>query len=164
MDISGLKEKIEGEISRIGNIEDLKRAKVSLLGRKGVVADYLDKLKTLDKDQRRDAGKAINEIKTWADLRIGELEKHFDEIERQKKERASLIDITMPGTAPLFGRKHPITLTLEEIIRIFGSLVSPWRKAPISRRNTTISRPSISPRTIRPVTCRTHSTYGPVSF
>ncbi len=122
MDISGLKEKIEGEISRIGNIEDLKQVKVSLLGRKGVVADYLDKLKTLDKDQRRDAGKAINEIKTWADLKIGELEKHFNEIERQNRERASLIDITMPGTAPVFGKKHPITLTLEEIIRIFGSL------------------------------------------
>lgn len=122
MDISGLKEKIEGEISRIGNIEDLKQVKVSLLGRKGVVADYLDKLKTLDKDQRRDAGKAINEIKTWADLRIGELEKHFNEIERQRREQASLIDITMPGTAPVFGKKHPITLTLEEIIRIFGSL------------------------------------------
>jgi phenylalanyl-tRNA synthetase alpha chain len=122
LDISGLKEKIEGEISRIGNIEDLKQVKVSLLGRKGVVADYLDKLKTLDKDQRRDAGKAINEIKTWADLRIGELEKHFNEIERQRREKASLIDITMPGTTPVFGKKHPITLTLEEIIRIFGSL------------------------------------------
>jgi phenylalanyl-tRNA synthetase alpha chain len=28
----------------------------------------------------------------------------------------------MPGTTPLFGKKHPITLTLEEIVRIFGSL------------------------------------------
>ena len=122
MDISGLKEKIESEITRIANIEDLKRIKVSLLGRKGIFADYIDKLKALDKDQRRDAGKAINEIKTWADLRVGELEKHFNEIERQKRDQGSLIDITMPGTTPLIGKKHPITLTLEEIIRIFGSL------------------------------------------
>jgi len=122
LDISGLKEKIESEITRIANIEDLKRIKVSLLGRKGIFADYIDKLKALDKDQRRDAGKAINEIKTWADLRVGELEKHFNEIERQKRDQGSLIDITMPGTTPLIGKKHPITLTLEEIIRIFGSL------------------------------------------
>lgn len=122
MDISGLKEKIDSEISRIANIEDLKRVKVSILGRKGLFADYIDQLKTLDKELRRDAGKAINEIKSWADVRLGELEKHFNDIERQKREQASLIDITMPGTTPVFGKKHPITLTLEEIIRIFASL------------------------------------------
>ena len=122
MDISGLKEKIKSEISRIANADDAKQVKVSILGRKGIVAEYLDKLKTLDKDQRRDAGKAINEIKSWADGRLGELEKQFGEIERRKREAASRIDITMPGTVPLFGRKHPITITLEEIIRIFSSL------------------------------------------
>ncbi|HBL24981.1 MAG TPA: phenylalanine--tRNA ligase subunit alpha [Deltaproteobacteria bacterium] len=122
MDISGLKEKIDSEISRIANIEDLKRVKVSILGRKGLFADYIDQLKTLDKELRRDAGKAINEIKSWADVRLGELEKHFNDIERQKREQDSLIDITMPGTTPVFGKKHPITLTLEEIIRIFASL------------------------------------------
>jgi phenylalanyl-tRNA synthetase alpha chain len=122
LDISGLKEKIESEISRVTNAEDLKQVKVSVLGRKGIVAEHLDRLKTLDKTERRDAGKAINEIKSWADQRLGELEKQFDEVERRKREAASRIDITMPGAIPLFGRKHPITLTLEEIIRIFSSL------------------------------------------
>ncbi|MEN6616858.1 MAG: phenylalanine--tRNA ligase subunit alpha, partial [Syntrophorhabdus sp.] len=122
MDISGLKESIEGEISRIANAEDLKNAKVSILGRKGIIAEYLDKLKALDKNERRDAGKAINEIKAWADRKIGELEQHFNEIEKGKKEAASRIDITMPGLIPVFGKKHPITLILEEIIRIFSSL------------------------------------------
>ncbi|MHB8110697.1 MAG: phenylalanine--tRNA ligase subunit alpha [Syntrophorhabdaceae bacterium] len=122
MDIGTLKEAIESEISRIANAEDLKNVKVSVLGRKGIFAEYLDKLKTLDKNERRDAGKAINEIKSWADRKIGELEQHFNEIERRKKESSSQIDITMPGTHPVFGKKHPITLTLEEIIRIFASL------------------------------------------
>ncbi len=122
MDISGLKEKIESEISRIANADDVKQVKVSVLGRKGIIAEYLDKLKTLDKDKRRDAGKAINDVKSWADQRLGELEKQFEEIERGKREAATRIDITMPGSAPLFGKKHPITLTLEEIIRIFSSL------------------------------------------
>ncbi len=122
MDISGLKEKIESEISRIANAEDARKVKVSILGRKGVVAEYLDRLKTLDKAERRDAGKAINEIKTWADQKLGELEKQFEEIERRKKETASRIDTTMPGMVPLFGKKHPVTLTLEEIVRIFSSL------------------------------------------
>ena len=105
MDISGLKEKIEGEISRIANADDVKQVKVSILGRKGIFAEYLDKLKTLDKDQRRDAGKAINDVKSWADQRLGELEKQFEEIERRKREAASRIDITMPGSRTAFWQK-----------------------------------------------------------
>ncbi len=122
MDISGLKERVKSEISSIQNIEDLKRIKVSILGRKGVFADHIDKLKTLDKELRREAGKTINGIKSWAEGKIGELERHFEDIEKQRLERASLIDITMPGKTPLFGKKHPLTKTLEEIIRIFASL------------------------------------------
>lgn len=122
MDIGGLREKIEHVISSIGNMEDLKKIKVSILGRKGIFADQIDKLKTLDKELRREAGKTINEVKSWAEGRLGELERHFEDIEKKKREQASLIDITMPGKKPLFGKKHPLTQTLEEIIRIFGSL------------------------------------------
>ena len=122
MDIGGLREKIEHVISSIGNMEDLKKIKVSILGRKGIFADHIDKLKTLDKELRREAGKTINEVKSWAEGRLGELERHFEDIEKKKREQASLIDITMPGKKPLFGKKHPLTQTLEEIIRIFGSL------------------------------------------
>jgi len=122
LDISGLKERVKSEISSIQNIEDLKRIKVSILGRKGVFADHIDKLKTLDKELRREAGKTINEIKSWAEGKICELEGHFEDIEKQRLEQASLIDITMPGKTPLFGKKHPLTKTLEEIIRIFASL------------------------------------------
>ena len=122
MDISGLREKIENEISSIRNIEDLKRIRVSVLGRKGTFTDYIDKLKTLDKELRREAGKTINEVKSWAEERLGELERRFEEIEKKKREQTSFIDITMPGKKPLFGKKHPLTQTLEEIIRIFGSL------------------------------------------
>ena len=85
MDIGGLREKIENEISRIANIDDLKKVKISLLGRKGTFADYLEELKTLAKEERRDAGKVINEIKQWADRRLTELEKEFEAIERKKR-------------------------------------------------------------------------------
>ncbi len=122
MDISGLREKIENVISSIGSMEDLKKIKVSILGRKGIFADHIDKLKTLDKELRREAGKTINEVKSWAEGQLGELERHFEDIEKKKREQASFIDITMPGKKPLFGKKHPLTQTLEEIIRIFGSL------------------------------------------
>lgn len=122
MDLSRLKEKVTSEISSVKSIEDLVKVKVSLLGRKGVFAEYLDKLKTIDKELRRDAGKAINDLKVWTENSLGELETSYQAEEKAKRERASRVDITMPGKVPLIGKKHPITQTLEEITRIFISL------------------------------------------
>jgi phenylalanyl-tRNA synthetase alpha chain len=122
LDISGLHDKVKNEISAVKNIEDIKKVKIFLLGRKGLFADCLDKLKTLDKDLRRDAGKAINDLKIWTENKVKELEAHYEEQEKKQRDEASWIDITMPGKTPLIGKKHPITQTLEEITRIFVSM------------------------------------------
>jgi len=122
LDIGELKDKVNSEISSVKNIEDIKKVRVSLLGRKGIFAEFLDRLKTIDKDRRRDAGKAINDLKIWTENRVKELEDSFEEEAKKKREEAAWIDITMPGKVPLIGKKHPITQTFEEITRIFVSL------------------------------------------
>jgi len=54
--------------------------------------------------------------------RLRELEDLYVEEEKKKREAASRIDITMPGKMPLAGKKHPLTQTLDEMIRIFTTL------------------------------------------
>ena len=122
MDISELKDKVKSEISSVKNIDDIKKVRVFLLGRKGIFAEFLDKLKTIDKDLRRDTGKAINDLKVWTENKVKELENAYEEQAKKRREQASWIDITMPGKTPLIGKKHPITQTFEEMIRIFVSL------------------------------------------
>lgn len=123
MDIKALEEAVARELSSIHSFEDLKRAKVSLAGRKeGLFSRYLDELKTIDKAQRGLFGRAINEIKGRVEARLDELEKVYLEEERLRREREAFIDITMPGKRPAVGKKHPITLVFDEIERIFSSL------------------------------------------
>ena len=122
MDIKDVRAKVENEISTIRDVAALNSAKTTLVGRKGLFSDLLTKLKDLDKDERRVLGKEINEIKGWAEKRLEELGLHFEAEEKLKREAASRIDITMPGKIPVIGKKHPITQTLEEIIKIFSSL------------------------------------------
>jgi phenylalanyl-tRNA synthetase alpha chain len=122
LDLTALKDQIEQELSSIKSVEDLKRAKVTLLGRKGLFSDYYEKLKTLDKEERRTAGQDINVLKNDVEGRLNGLEEAYREDERRRKERESFIDITLPGKKPFPGRKHPITSTFDEIIRIFSSL------------------------------------------
>ena len=122
MDISGLRQKVESEISSVKNVEDIRKARVFLLGRKGVFADFLEQLKSLDKDSKREAGRAINELKNWTEEKVKELETLYEAEEKRKREAASTIDISLPGNTPIIGKKHPITQTFDEIIRIFVSL------------------------------------------
>ncbi|HPH41510.1 MAG TPA: phenylalanine--tRNA ligase subunit alpha [Syntrophorhabdaceae bacterium] len=130
MDISALKSIIEKEISSVSNIEQLEKTKISLLGRKGIISEHIDKIKTLDKEERKFFGRELNLLKEWTDKRFIELKRFYEDEEKKKRERATWIDITMPGKVPIVGKKHPITQTMEEITRIFLSLGFSVAKGP----------------------------------
>jgi phenylalanyl-tRNA synthetase alpha chain len=107
-------------LSSIRSTEDLKQARIALLGRKGLFSDYYERLKDLGKEERRPAGQEINTLKGQVEARLGELEAAYAEADRLTRERESSLDISLPGKRPVLGRKHPLTLALDEIIRIFS--------------------------------------------
>jgi len=122
LDINALKSKIEQEISSVKNIEDLEKARTFLLGRKGILSEYIDRIKTLEKEERKIFGREINLLKEWTEEKLREFKQFYEDEEKNRREQATWIDISMPGKTPVTGKKHPITQTLEEIIRIFSSL------------------------------------------
>jgi len=122
VNIDELRNRVESEISSLKTFEDLKRVKASLLGRKGLFSEYLDALRLLEREEKKVFGKEINSLKAITESRLRELESFYIEDEKRKQDDLSRIDITMPGKIPVLGKKHPITQTFEEIIRIFSSL------------------------------------------
>lgn len=122
MDINALKSKIEQEISSVKTFEDLEKARTFLLGRKGALSEYIDRIKTLGKEERKIFGRELNLLKEETEEKLKALKQFYEDEERNQKERATWIDISMPGKIPLTGKKHPITQTLEEITRVFSSL------------------------------------------
>lgn len=122
MDIDVLRDRVDKELSSIKTIDDVRKVKISILGRKGVFSEYIDNIKLLDKGKRKEAGQEINALKIRTENRLRELEDFYEGEEKGKRGSASWIDITMPGKIPPVGKKHPITQTLDEMIRIFTSL------------------------------------------
>jgi len=122
VNIDELRNRVESELSSLKTLEDLKKVKASLLGRKGLFSECLDTLKLLDKEQKKVFGKEINSLKAHTEVRLKELESFYIDDKKRKQDALSRIDITMPGKIPLLGKKHPISQTFEEIIRIFTSL------------------------------------------
>lgn len=122
MDINALKSKVEQEISSVKNIDDLEKVRTFLLGRKGILSEYIDRIKTLDKEERKIFGREINLLKQWTEEKLREFKQFYEDEEKNRRELVTWIDISMPGKTPVTGKKHPITQTLEEIIRIFSTL------------------------------------------
>lgn len=122
LDLANLRDRVSQELASIESIEDLKRVKTSVLGRKGLVAQAIDQFKSLSPEEKRTIGREINGLKNAAEERLNQLETGYLEEERRRKERLSAVDITLPGKKPLVGSVHPITSTFREIDRIFSCL------------------------------------------
>lgn len=122
MDIKELKDIVDRELASIKNRDDLIGKKTYLLGRKGLFSEYIEKIKLLEKEDRKTFGGEINRLKLYAEESLNNLKDALDRAEREEKERALRIDVTLPGKMPLIGRSHPIAQTLREMVRIFSSL------------------------------------------
>lgn len=110
------------EIGKASTLNALQALKIKYLGKKGLLTEKLKSISSLPAEERREYGRVINEAKTAIECLISEIENSLNSREldgRLKKER---IDTSIPGAGIPFGRLHPVTQVLDEIISIFVSL------------------------------------------
>ena len=100
---------------------ELARVKSRYLGKGGSIAALLKQIPTLDPEQRRGAGSAINEAKN-------KVEALFVERRAAVKDAAlgaasgGPVDVTLPGRLDWQGHEHPVTRAWNEITDIFVSM------------------------------------------
>ncbi len=116
--LKNAKERLEQAKDR-AEIEDIR---VKVLGKKGELTAILKSMGQLSKDERKELGQAANKARADIEQLINdkfEEAKAAAKLLRFKKER---IDVTEPGRSVGLGVKHPLTITIEEISRIFMSM------------------------------------------
>jgi phenylalanyl-tRNA synthetase alpha chain len=119
-------EKIQKEvvisISQASTEKEISEARVKYLGKKGVITLVLKSLGSLPESERKEVGRGVNQLKESTEARIKEALLRIQEQGRREVLEKERIDVTLPGRQIPFGRKHPLTQTLEEIIDIFSHL------------------------------------------
>ena len=111
--VSLAQSKVEREVSDI---------RIRVLGRKGSLTQLLKRLGALPDTERRALGQRANQVKDTLEARIEETLIRIREEERKEALKREWIDITLPGRPIPFGKKHPITQILDEVIEIFSRL------------------------------------------
>ncbi len=101
------------------SLDELEKARVRYLGRKGELTTAIKGIKNVAKKDKPKVGKLINELKQKVGALIDEKEQVFREKEQTFFENS---DITLPGIKTEIGHKHPLTRTMEDIIEIFVNM------------------------------------------
>ena len=101
---------------------DLENAKALFLGKSGRMTELMKGMAALSVDEKKSRGAAINVAKQAIEAALNERRQAMAHAELQLQLQAEALDVTLPGRQRGAGGLHPVSLTLERIEAIFGSM------------------------------------------
>ena len=101
---------------------DLENAKAQFLGKSGRITELMKGMAALSVDEKKSRGAAINLAKQAIEASLNKRRQDMADAELQKQLKAEALDVSLPGRQRTQGGVHPVSLTLERIEAIFGSM------------------------------------------
>ena len=116
-------EKIKSEalakIDASDALEKLNEIRVANLGKKGELTTVLKSMKDVAPEERPKVGQMVNEVRALIEERLEETKTALARKAREEQMKREVIDVTLPAKKANTGHKHPNTIALEEVERIF---------------------------------------------
>lgn len=117
--LSQIKAEALKQIENSDALEKLNEIRINYLGKKGELTAVLKSMKDVAPEERPKIGQMVNDTREEIEK---VLEQHIAQMERvlrDAKMKKEVIDVTLPGKKNNVGHRHPNTIALEEVERIF---------------------------------------------
>jgi phenylalanyl-tRNA synthetase alpha chain len=101
---------------------DLENAKALFLGKLGRITELMKGLSALPVEQKKLQGAAINLAKQAIEAALNARRQALADAQLQAQLEAEALDVTLPGRQRGQGGLHPVSITMERIEAIFGSM------------------------------------------
>lgn len=101
---------------------DLENAKAQFLGKSGRVTELMKGMALLPVDLKKIRGAEINNAKQAIETALFNRRKALADQELRNQLKLEALDVSLPGRSTAKGGLHPVSLTLERIEGIFGSM------------------------------------------
>ena len=98
---------------------DLESLRVNLLGKKGELTAVLKMMGKLSAEERPVMGQLANSVRAAIEERLEQRKTELAAAALEAKLAAEALDVTVPGTAPALGHRHPMYIALDEAKEIF---------------------------------------------
>ena len=106
-------------LASFDSAEQLEKARIQYLGKKGELTAILKQMGKLSAEERPVIGQLANEIRKDIEDTIANKSAEIKKAAQEKRLAEETLDVTMPGTLPQIGYKHPLSIVLDEIKDIF---------------------------------------------
>ena len=114
-----IQENAMNAINSAEGLEKLNDVRVSFLGKKGSLTAVLKSMKTVSPEDRPKVGKWVNSAREVIEAQMEEKKRKLDAERLNRQLAAEEIDVTLPAKMKFIGHRHPNTIALEEVERIF---------------------------------------------
>ena len=99
--------------------EELEQFRLEYLGKKGLLNDLFAKFKEVPKEEKKEFGQIINELKSKAEAKINEIK---EKLGGQTSAAPAYNDLTRPAFPMEIGSRHPVSLIKNKIVEIFANI------------------------------------------
>ena len=117
--LQSIKEEALAQIQAADAPEKLNYVKVRFLGKKGELTAVLKGMKDVAAEDRPKVGQLVNEAREEIETALNNAKTAMEKAIREAKLKEEVIDVTLPSKKNMVGHRHPNTIALEEVERIF---------------------------------------------
>lgn len=117
-----IKESALKQIQASDALDKLNEVRVAFLGKKGELTNVLKGMKDVAPEDRPKVGQWVNEAREAIEKELEERKAKMEKKLREEKMKREVIDVTLPAKKSKLGHRHPNTIALEEVERIFIGL------------------------------------------
>lgn len=121
-DVEKIISQAAAEVSAASSLAELDEVRVRYLGKKGRITAALRSLGMCPPEERPALGKLLNEARESVEAMLTRRRDEVSALERAKALEAERVDVTLPGTRPPVGARHPIRMVYDELEEIFGRM------------------------------------------
>ena len=111
-----------GSFQAAASPAELENAKAIYLGKAGRLTELMKGLAALSVEEKKSRGAAINLAKQAIEHALTQRRQALAQAELDAQLKAEALDVTLPGRQRSGGGLHPVSLTMERIEGIFGSM------------------------------------------
>lgn len=98
---------------------DLENLRLQYLGKKGELTAVLRGMGALAPEERPVIGQVANDVRSFIEDMLEKAAGELRDKELEQKLEKESIDVTIPGNRHFIGKKHPLTLVMDEIKDVF---------------------------------------------
>lgn len=110
------------QLANAATLAEVNDVRVKYMGKKGEVTQILKGMGKLPPEEKKELGQAANKVRNEIEELVNERMAEVKAAAKEAQFKAEKIDVTEPGKAVTAGVKHPVTLTIEEISKVFMNM------------------------------------------